>query len=299
MKTRIAGAQIPVGSDIEVNKKEIFKALDWAKENKVEHLLTPEGSLSGYCTDWKQKLPQLFESLNEVEDYQKKCGVGLHLGTNFQEREDRGDIFKNQIRHYGSDGIFQGATNKTFVLGDEGVLARTHDEEPMVSVPIYQNTTNLVLSAGSSTPDAFAIGLVCNDMWGANDLNQEALVLKLAGEHPEIQLIFHATNGRKFADKDFRWRCFDSWHNGVLELTSMFVYPILTVDSCTRWDWDGSEDTVDEFKTSSKSGVVDFNGWLTDVPRNGRQYFYHDLEVSSVYATRMNEYFREHNLELF
>ena len=46
---RIAGAQIPVGSDIQSNKREILKALDWAKDNKVDHLLTPEGALSGYC----------------------------------------------------------------------------------------------------------------------------------------------------------------------------------------------------------------------------------------------------------
>ena len=300
MKTRIAGAQIPVGSDIEINKKEIFKALDWAKENKVDHLLTPEGSLSGYCTDWKQKLPQLFESLQEVEEYQKKCGVGLHVGTNFQERENRGDIFKNQIRHYNHKGNFQGATNKTFVLGDEGVLARNHDEEPMISVPIYHNTTGLVLSGGGTpTPDAFAVGLICNDMWGANDLNERALVLKIAGDHPEIQLIFHATNGKKFEDNDFRWRCFDNWHKGVLELTSMFVYPILTVDSCTKWDWDGSEDTVEKYKTSSQSGVVDYLGWKTDVPRRGRQYFYHDLDISDVYANKMVKYFDENNLEPF
>ena len=300
MKTRIAGAQIPVGSDIEQNKKEIFKALDWAKENSVEHLLTPEGSLSGYCTDWKRKLPQLFESLKEVEDYQKECGVGLHLGTNFQEREDRGDIFKNQIRHYNNKGHFQGATNKTFVLGDEGVLGRNHEEEPMISFPIYHNSTNLVLSGGASpTPDAFGIGMVCNDMWGANDLDQRALILKIAGEHPEIQLIMHSTNGKKFADNDFRWQCFDNWHNGVLGLTAMFVNPILTVDSCTPWDWDGNEDTVDEFKTSSQSGVIDFLGWKTDVARKGRQYFYHDLDVSDIYANKMRKHFQANNIEGF
>ena len=38
MKTtiRLAGAQIPVGTDIQTNKKEIFKALDWAKETGVD-----------------------------------------------------------------------------------------------------------------------------------------------------------------------------------------------------------------------------------------------------------------------
>ena len=299
MKTRIAGAQIPVGSDIEINKKEIFKALDWAKENKVDHILTPEGSLSGYCTDWKQKLPQLFESLREVEEHQRKCGVGLHLGTNFQEREGRGDIFKNQIRHYNHKGHFQGATNKTFVLGDEGVLGRNNDEEPMVSFPIYHNSTNLVLSGGNPTPDAFAVGLICNDMWGANDLDERALVLQISGDHPEIQLIMHSTNGRKFEDNDFRWDIFNNWHNSVLRLTSMFVYPILTVDSCTPWDWDGNEDTVEKYRTSSQSGVVDFTGWLTDVPNRGRQYFYHDLDISSIYASRMDKFFKDNDIEPF
>ena len=37
---RIAGAQLPVSTDIQYNKNEIFKALDWAKENNVKHLVT-------------------------------------------------------------------------------------------------------------------------------------------------------------------------------------------------------------------------------------------------------------------
>ncbi len=45
---RIAGSQIPIkDNDIQFNKNEILKALDWAKENEVDCLLTPEGSLSG------------------------------------------------------------------------------------------------------------------------------------------------------------------------------------------------------------------------------------------------------------
>ena len=43
---RFGGAQIPVGINIQANKKEILKAIDWAKENKVDHLLTPEAALS-------------------------------------------------------------------------------------------------------------------------------------------------------------------------------------------------------------------------------------------------------------
>ena len=54
--TRLGGAQIPVGTNIQANKREILKALDWAKENEVNHLLTPEGALSGYVVDGKNTL---------------------------------------------------------------------------------------------------------------------------------------------------------------------------------------------------------------------------------------------------
>ena len=36
-KTRLAGAQLPIGIDIQWNKKEILNAIDWALENEVDH----------------------------------------------------------------------------------------------------------------------------------------------------------------------------------------------------------------------------------------------------------------------
>ena len=63
---RLAGAQIPVASNIQLNKIELFKAIDWAKENGVDHLLTPEGSLSGYG-DINGKEKELIDALKEVE----------------------------------------------------------------------------------------------------------------------------------------------------------------------------------------------------------------------------------------
>ena len=65
---RLAGAQIPVGTNIQANKKEILKALDWAKENEVDFLSTPEGSLSGYANDWITKIDELKDAEKEVKD---------------------------------------------------------------------------------------------------------------------------------------------------------------------------------------------------------------------------------------
>ena len=101
---RLGGAQIPVGTNIQVNKKEILKALDWAKENEVDHLLTPEAALSGWTKLWVNEIDELKEALKEIEAHQKKLGVGLHLGTNFQEDEDYGKINRNEIRHYSKEG---------------------------------------------------------------------------------------------------------------------------------------------------------------------------------------------------
>jgi len=296
MKTtiRLAGAQIPVGSDIQINKKEIFKAIDWAKENHVDCLLTPEGSLSGYCTGWQDKLAELMESLKEVEDYQKESGVGLHLGTNYPDRESLGLIYRNQIRHYAKGGNLLGVSNKSFTLGDEGVMGRNGRTEPIVSIPLTKTTYTkaLITEENPRSTEIHCIGLVCNDMWGAHN-NDESSIIPMMGDflkfRPQIQVIFHSTNGRKFEDQnDIRIKIYNDWHNSVLRLNATLAYPILTVDSCTPWDWDGNEDVIDKYQTSSQSGFIQFDGWLTDVPRYGRQYFYYDYDISSRYIDRIN-----------
>ena len=38
------------------------------------------------------------------------------------------------------------------------------------------------------------------------------------------------------------------------------------------------EDEVDKYTTSSESGWIDSQGWQTQVPRRGRQYFTYDFE---------------------
>ena len=48
---RIAGAQIPVTNDVSKNYEAIKKACDWAIENNVDYLFTPENALSGYIAE--------------------------------------------------------------------------------------------------------------------------------------------------------------------------------------------------------------------------------------------------------
>ncbi len=71
------------------------------------------------------------------------------------------------------------------------------------------------------------------------------------------------------------------------------------IDSCTSWEWNGDEDRVNVFSTSSQSGVIDFSGWLTDVPRKGRQYFYYDLDISTTLEHKMIQYYNDNDLPTF
>ena len=263
---RVAGAQIPVSTSIQKNKQEILKAIDWAKENEVDHLLTPEGSLSGWCSGWQNRVDELNEALREVEKAQIESGIFLHLGTCYEENEEIGIINRNQIRHYHRKGYIQGVTNKTFVVNGENCLGRDPVRDPVSLIEI----DNLSCIAG----------LLCNDLWGHHEQGSRPLTT-LYATVPELSLIVHATNGAKVPDDDPSFVPFDAWHNGFLHMTAYSCgIPILTVDACTPWDWDGEDESmIDKFRTSSQSGVITKDGWLTDVPRYGRQYFYCDIKL--------------------
>ena len=261
---RFAAAQIPVSTNIQYNKKEILKSIDWAKENKVDHLLTPECALSGYHSGWTYNKEELADALKEVEKAQKDAKINLHLGTFFEENEVIGNVNRNQIRHYNAYGNFVGSTNKTFVHAAENCLGRDPILDPITLIEIGYNQN--------------IASLICNDFWGYHEIGRRPLTTEYS-DIPEVSIIFHATNGAKVSEDDPSFIPFDMWHNGFLHMTSYSCgIPILTVDACTQWEWDGEDETmINKFRTSSQSGLITKNGWLTDVPRYGRQYFYYDI----------------------
>jgi len=269
---RLGGAQIPVGTNIQVNKKEILKALDWAKENEVDHLLTPEAALSGWTKLWVNEIDELKEALKEIVAHQKKLGVGLHLGTNFQEDEDYGKINRNEIRHYSKEGYLINLTYKTSTIGAmENVLYRDSRWDPLSMCDL-------------ATPDCdnqfLAGGLICNDFWGTSSSEGVQDPITQYKNLGVCSMFLHATNGRTWPDstESLDWQIFEEWHHAHLRMASYSTQiPILTVDACTDWDWDGSEDQVTLCRTSSQTGVIIKGEWKTNVARNGRQYFKYDI----------------------
>tara|TARA_B100000902_G_C27156088_1_gene836239 strand:- start:64 stop:1011 length:948 start_codon:yes stop_codon:yes gene_type:complete len=285
-KIRIAGAQIPVWDEnIEYNKKEIFKALDWAKENEVDELLTPECALSGYGKYFLETPDKLQLALKEIEDYQKKLGIGLHLGTAIQNIEEIGTFNRNQIRHYGKDGILYGQTNKTYLVQTDQCFV------PSVFGSRPANCFSLPNITKPDGDDFVAVGMICNDMWGSeilggsDDTRPSKSLLKMLLDVKSIDLVLHSTNGFKFdkniSDSSYSFQTFFDWHNINLRHTAYLLSTtLLTVESCVPWNWDGDESIFDNIITPSPSGVVGNHGeWLTDIPRSGRQYFYYDLDI--------------------
>ena len=272
-KVRYGGAQIPVSTNIQKNKIEILKAIDWAKENEVTNLLTPEGSLSGWNKRWASQFDEVKSYLTEIEQYAEKSGVGLHIGTMFKENDIYGEVQRNEIRHYTAEGNLTGVTFKTFVINEhENSLGRESWSAPIVFPIVLETDDEQRISKHIS-----GAGLICNDMWGSNEAGKENLVN--AYRELNLAVIFHATNGVKDYPEEV-YKVFNAWHNGHLLMTSYSSRtPILTVDSCTPWEWDGEDESIiDMFPTSSESGFIDITKYATDVPRKGRQYFYHDVE---------------------
>ena len=90
---RVAGAQIPVGTDIKANTANLLRAIDIAAGKGADILLTPEGSLSGYTHEFDTAVAE--HALVEVTTAAAGKNLGLALGTCYFEGDGR---CYNQVR---------------------------------------------------------------------------------------------------------------------------------------------------------------------------------------------------------
>ena len=261
---RFAGLQMPVTQELHKNKEVISDCLDWCKENKVNWLITPEGSLTGYFPNFdlvaEGGVTGIQSAATELVGKAQGLGIGLALGTLWVDVEHRGAIRKNQIRYYDPEGLFLGATNKQYIVGGQDSPSSSWDQ--VLADP--PGTIKTHYCNGIRTT-----GMICNDFWG-NGFRFNAPSLPMLASMHNVELILHSTNGDRGNDQDEIWM---EWHDIHLRMMSLqYGIPIITVDSCCH-----KYGNRHDLPTSSPSGVVINGKWEVQMPRTGTQMFYWDF----------------------
>ena len=260
---RVCGAQIAVTRDVGANTAAIARAITHAASVGADVLLTPEGSLSGYTSDFDAR--EVEEGLDLVTHAAAKAGVALALGTCFIEREppnvpDGGPpTAYNEIRLYDRAGTFVGFHTKTLLCG-------TLTENPSGEINEYGT-----LPLRTYGLDGVCVGmLICNDLWanpGCTPMDDPHLTQKLARMGAKV--IFHAVNGGRDGGEWSRvaWSYHES--NLMLRAQAAGVW-IVTVDNAHPVT----------MPCSSPSGVVGPDGrWVVRAEPKGERYFVADLPL--------------------
>ena len=251
-----AGCQIPVTQDIKKNIEEIKKAINWAKENSVEIIATPECALSGYM--WlpdsvdDPRLLAVIQGLEEIKKYSKEIGVDVILGTAYVDETDR---WAN--------------TQKFIINGD---VIHTHYKNVMFGKELqYYNPGNTVSSIHYKNYKI--AGLICNDFWSNPVLWPDAtgvLLRKLKDD--EVDIVFASVNVPKDTGPS---DCFFRWHVMCTEMFSMSGgWTSVVCDN--PYLMEGHEY---QGRTQSQSGICSSSMQWIKSRDNGTDYFKQTLYV--------------------
>jgi predicted amidohydrolase len=248
----VSGIQMTVTNDIKSNKLQIITGIRRAVQEGASFLVTPEGSLSGYTSNFDQK--ELAPALDEVVTLAGKMKMGLMLGTCFKERINGKEFCYNQVRVYTPEGQFLGAYSK--ILRCSGIdLPGTGEMREYVEGELRTFDWNGL---------RFGI-LICNDLWatpGYTTMPNPYLPMKL--KHMGAQFIVHCINSGTVQ----KYRPF---HESSAELWAFSTkIPILEVNAAQE------KETI-----NAQSGLIDRNGErVLRVPDSGLQIFTMKIDLT-------------------
>jgi predicted amidohydrolase len=241
----LSGLQMNVTNNIRENKEQILSGLKKASMQGSAFLVTPEGSLSGYTSNFDQNDVSI--ALDEIVNVAKKLKVGLLLGTCFKETVKGSNFCYNQVRVYSPDGIYLGAYSK--------ILRCSNMDFPGTGEMVEYVEGQLKTFSW----DGFKFGiLICNDLWatpGYTTTPNPYLAWKL--KQMGAQFIVHCIN----SGTDQKYRTF---HESSAELWELSVkIPILEVNAAHEQE-----------KINASSGLIDAKGERSlKVPDSGSQFF--------------------------
>ena len=251
---RVAGAKLSVSDNIDTNITSIKKAIDFAREEGADILVTPEGSLSGYTADFDVKKTE--KGLKEILGYARDANIGLALGTCFYEPDGK---CYNQIRFYDKKGSFLGFHSKVLLCGN-------HNDPDGGEINVFASS-----SLRTFEFEGIKIGgLICNDMWSnpmCTTLHDSHLSQQLS--KMGAQVIFHAVNGGR---DDSEWAVINwNFHASNLRMRA---------SSGKIWIVTADNSFPENIKSSSPSGVLDPDGnWAFPTKHKGVQYFVYTIEL--------------------
>lgn len=253
---KVAAAQMDVTGDVDANVGVISRAIEFAIQEGADILLTPEGSVSGYTTDFDAK--HVSDAVKALAARAAAGNLALALGTCFVEADD--NLCYNQLRFYDRTGTLLGFHAKILRCGSledpsEGEI-HEYAVRPLWTFEMCGVTVG---------------GLICNDLWanpGCTPMDDPHLARQLSRKGARI--VFHAVNGGR-SGTDFDREVVRHYHESNLRLRAQAgrVWVVTTDNSFpSRWP------------TSSPSGVLSPDGnWMTRAPEAGEHFFTCDLTV--------------------
>lgn len=243
----VGGCKIPVTKNIQSNLTEIKLAIDWASNNEVRLLVTPECALSGYLwapRDQDPKIKELAEALEEIENYSKEKKVDLILGTACYN--NNGNWANTQ--RYIFNGKFVNEYSKNLLIDPEFIYTSERSFPPII------NYNGVKIS-----------GLICNDFWsnpvlfpgGSSQLLRHLL-------QNEVQIVFVSAYVPKEPGPE---NSFYYWHLGQISNMGLYCqFAIVVSDASTNVD--GSPYTG---QPACPVGIWDMSGKSI----TGEKYFKH------------------------
>jgi len=241
----ISGLQMTVTNDIKINKEQIVTGVMKAAEEGASFLVTPEGSLSGYTSNFNQD--ELASALEEIKAAASKMKVGLILGTCFKKMIKGTEFCFDQVRVYAPEGHF---------IGEYSKILRCSNLDLPGSGEMVQYVEGELRTFDW---EGYRFGiLICNDLWatpGYTTMPNPYLPWRL--KQMGAQFIVHCINSGTVQ----KYRPF---HESSAELWALSVrIPILEVNAAQGDD-----------KINARSGLIDSSGERSLLVKDsGLQFF--------------------------
>ena len=240
---KFTASQQPVFADIKENLECIIDVLETNKDS--DWILTPEGSLSGYCVNQThEKNDSTYnESLKELETYLLNNRRNLALGTGHIEPDG---MPYNPVRVY-RQGVLQVAYNKQLLTNDVGAMGEYYYYLP-------GNTCNYFYI---DMIDRFkASSLICNDVWAFPRMspNGNPYFYRQISE-AGAKVVFVSVN---CCTDEFDETVYNFHESHLRTLSKHFNIHTVVSSACT--DMKGNEYNG---KIQCPSGIIDPNGeWI-------------------------------------